>query len=127
MSCETLKHLRHLSRPCDYFVSLDLADGYCTLGIREHERDFFTFNYRGGGGESRVRKAGPAKGGVVVGVDGECAKGMGVCTSVNECVLERDCGCAVDGDEDAVLLDMQTQLVWKVTHANVGAVTVTQT
>jgi hypothetical protein len=27
MTCETLKHLRHLSRPGDYFVSLDLADG----------------------------------------------------------------------------------------------------
>jgi hypothetical protein len=35
MSCETLKHLRHLSRLSDYFVSLDLADGYYTLGIRE--------------------------------------------------------------------------------------------
>ena len=47
MSCETLKHLPHLSRPGDYFVSLDLADGYYTLGIREHDRDFFTVNYRG--------------------------------------------------------------------------------
>ena len=47
MSCETLKHLRHLSRPGDYFVSLDLADGYYTLGIREADRDFFTVNYRG--------------------------------------------------------------------------------
>jgi hypothetical protein len=28
MTCETLKHLRHLSRPRDYFVSLDLTDGY---------------------------------------------------------------------------------------------------
>jgi hypothetical protein len=27
MSCETLKHLRHLSRPGDYFVLLDQADG----------------------------------------------------------------------------------------------------
>jgi hypothetical protein len=32
MSCETLKHYRHMSRPGDYFVSLDLADGYYTLG-----------------------------------------------------------------------------------------------
>jgi hypothetical protein len=46
MSCETLKHLRHLSRPGDYFVSLDLRDGYYTLGIREKDRDFFTINYR---------------------------------------------------------------------------------
>jgi hypothetical protein len=37
-----LKHLHHLSRPGDYFVSLDLADGYYTLGIREEDRDFFT-------------------------------------------------------------------------------------
>jgi hypothetical protein len=44
MSCETLKHLRHMSRPGDYFVSLDLADGYYTLGIREEDRDFFTAN-----------------------------------------------------------------------------------
>jgi hypothetical protein len=44
MSCETLKHLRHLSRPGDNFVSLDLADGYYTLGIREEDRDFFTVN-----------------------------------------------------------------------------------
>jgi hypothetical protein len=42
-----MKHLRHLSRPGDYFVSLDLADGYYTLGIREEDRDFFTVNYGG--------------------------------------------------------------------------------
>jgi hypothetical protein len=35
MSCETLQHLRHLSRPGDYFVSLYLVDCYYTLGIRE--------------------------------------------------------------------------------------------
>jgi hypothetical protein len=34
-------------RPGDYFVSLDLADGYYTLGIREEDRDLFTVNYRG--------------------------------------------------------------------------------
>jgi hypothetical protein len=47
LSCETLKHLRHLSRLGDYFVSLDLADGYYTLGIREENRDLFTVNCRG--------------------------------------------------------------------------------
>jgi hypothetical protein len=47
MTCETMKHLRHLSRPGDNFVSLDLTDGYCTLGIREEDRDYFTVNYRG--------------------------------------------------------------------------------
>jgi hypothetical protein len=48
MTCETLKHLRHMSRPGDYFVSLDLTDGYYTLdGIREEDRDYFTVNYRG--------------------------------------------------------------------------------
>jgi hypothetical protein len=47
MICETLKHLRHLSRPGDYFVSLDLTDGYYILGIREEDRDYFTVNYRG--------------------------------------------------------------------------------
>jgi hypothetical protein len=44
MTCETLKHLRHLSRPGDFFVSLDLNDGYYTLGIREEDRDYFTVN-----------------------------------------------------------------------------------
>jgi hypothetical protein len=44
MTCETLKHLRHLSRPGDYIVSLDLTDGYYTLGIREEDRDYFTVN-----------------------------------------------------------------------------------
>jgi hypothetical protein len=47
MTCENLKHLRHMSRPGDYFVSLDLTDGYYTLGIREEDRDYFTVNYRG--------------------------------------------------------------------------------
>jgi hypothetical protein len=47
MTCETLKHLRHLSRPGDYFISLDLTDGYYTLGILEEGRDNFTVNYRG--------------------------------------------------------------------------------
>jgi hypothetical protein len=44
-SCETLKHLRHLSRPGDYFVSLDLTDGYYTVGTREEDREFITVNY----------------------------------------------------------------------------------
>jgi hypothetical protein len=33
-------------RPGDYFVSLDLTNGYYTLGIREEDRDFFTVNFR---------------------------------------------------------------------------------
>jgi hypothetical protein len=44
MTYETLKHFRHLSRPGDYFVSLDPMDGYYTLGIREHDRYYFTLN-----------------------------------------------------------------------------------
>jgi hypothetical protein len=36
-----------MSRPGDYFVSLDLVDGNYTLGIREEDRDYFTVNYRG--------------------------------------------------------------------------------
>jgi hypothetical protein len=47
MTCETLKHLRHMSRPGDYSVSLYLTDGYYTLGVREEDRDYFTVNYRG--------------------------------------------------------------------------------
>eukprot|EP00873_Tetraselmis_striata_P043203 jgi/Tetstr1/463467/TSEL_008359.t1 len=42
MSCETLMHLRHLAHAGDWFVSMDLADGYYALGIREKDRDFFT-------------------------------------------------------------------------------------
>eukprot|EP00873_Tetraselmis_striata_P037586 jgi/Tetstr1/457850/TSEL_004252.t1 len=48
MSYETLKHLRHLARACDWFVSMDLADGY--YAIREEDRNFFTVNYRPGAG-----------------------------------------------------------------------------
>jgi hypothetical protein len=48
MTCKTLKHLRHISRPGDYFVSLDLTDGYYTLvGIRKQDREYLTVNYRG--------------------------------------------------------------------------------
>eukprot|EP00873_Tetraselmis_striata_P019611 jgi/Tetstr1/439875/TSEL_028283.t2 len=47
MSYETLKHLRHLARAGDWFVSMDLADGYYALVIRKEDRDFFTVNYRG--------------------------------------------------------------------------------
>jgi hypothetical protein len=47
MTCETLKHLRHMSRPGDFFVSLDLTDGYYTIGIREEDQDYFTVNNRG--------------------------------------------------------------------------------
>jgi hypothetical protein len=47
MTCETLKQLRHLSRPGDYIVSFELTDGYYTLGIREEDRDYFAVNYRG--------------------------------------------------------------------------------
>jgi hypothetical protein len=48
MTCETLKRLRHMSRPGDNFVSLDLTDGYYyTLGTREEDRDYCTVNYRG--------------------------------------------------------------------------------
>jgi hypothetical protein len=36
-----------MSRPGDYFVSLDLADGYYTLGIREEDRDLFAVNCMG--------------------------------------------------------------------------------
>jgi hypothetical protein len=42
-----MKHLQHLSRSGDYFVALDLTDGYYTHGIREENRDYFTVNYCG--------------------------------------------------------------------------------
>ena len=44
---ETLKKLKNLAQKNDYCFSLDLADGYYCLGIREVDRDFFTVNYRG--------------------------------------------------------------------------------
>jgi hypothetical protein len=37
----------------------------------------------GGSGEDGVREAGSTKGGVVVGVDGKRASGLGVCASVD--------------------------------------------
>eukprot|EP00873_Tetraselmis_striata_P016106 jgi/Tetstr1/436370/TSEL_025203.t1 len=46
MSYETLRHLRHLTRTGDWFVSMDLADGHYALEIREDDRDFFIVNYR---------------------------------------------------------------------------------
>jgi hypothetical protein len=44
VACETFKDLKHISRKGDYFVSLNLADGYYTLfGKREEDdKDFFT-------------------------------------------------------------------------------------
>jgi hypothetical protein len=42
MTCETLKYSSHLSRPEDYFVFLNLADGSCNLSIREEDGDYFT-------------------------------------------------------------------------------------
>jgi hypothetical protein len=47
MTCNTLTYLHHLSRPGDYFVSLDLADGSYTLGIRGEDRENSIVNYRG--------------------------------------------------------------------------------
>jgi hypothetical protein len=47
MSCETVEHLCHMSRPGDCFVSLDLTDWYYTPGMREENRYYFTVNYRG--------------------------------------------------------------------------------
>eukprot|EP00873_Tetraselmis_striata_P021608 jgi/Tetstr1/441872/TSEL_030082.t1 len=46
MSYKTLKHLRHMTRAGDWFVSMDLADGYYAFGIPEEDRDFFTVNCR---------------------------------------------------------------------------------
>jgi hypothetical protein len=39
--------VRHLSRPGDYFIYLDLTDWYYTLAIREEDRGYFTVNNRG--------------------------------------------------------------------------------
>jgi hypothetical protein len=36
-----------LSRPGDYFASIDLANGYYTLGTKEEDRDFFNVNLWG--------------------------------------------------------------------------------
>jgi hypothetical protein len=46
MTCETLKHMRHLtSCTLDYVISLDLADGCYTRCIIEENRDYFIVNY----------------------------------------------------------------------------------
>jgi mRNA-degrading endonuclease YafQ of YafQ-DinJ toxin-antitoxin module len=47
LTCETLKHLKNLTRAGDWMVTFDLVDGYCTLGMREEDIDFFTINHRG--------------------------------------------------------------------------------
>jgi hypothetical protein len=47
LTYETLKHLKNLTRAGDLMVSLDLADGYYTLGIREEDNDLFAVNHRG--------------------------------------------------------------------------------
>eukprot|EP00873_Tetraselmis_striata_P044967 jgi/Tetstr1/465231/TSEL_009935.t2 len=47
MSFETLTRLRHLARPGDYMLSIDLHDGFYAVGIAPEDRDYFTVNYRG--------------------------------------------------------------------------------
>ena len=42
MKLETLKKLRTLARRTDYMFSMDLADGFYSLGIEESARDYFT-------------------------------------------------------------------------------------
>jgi hypothetical protein len=54
-----LKHLRrHLFRPADYFarppILLDVTDGYCTLGIQQQDRYYFTVTTVTGCGASNA-------------------------------------------------------------------------
>ena len=65
---------------------------------------------RGRGGEDGVLESGFAEGGVVVGVDIECAGGWNACASVGVCVSERDGDCAVGGDEYAVHFSTERDL-----------------
>eukprot|EP00873_Tetraselmis_striata_P009240 jgi/Tetstr1/429504/TSEL_019409.t1 len=47
LSFETLTRLRHLVRPGDYMLSMDLEDGFYAVGIAPEDRDYFTIDYRG--------------------------------------------------------------------------------
>ena len=47
MRFETLSRLRTLSRPGDYYFSLDLQDGYNMIGIHPSHRKYFTFDMGG--------------------------------------------------------------------------------
>eukprot|EP00873_Tetraselmis_striata_P013492 jgi/Tetstr1/433756/TSEL_022974.t1 len=45
---ETLTRLRHLARPGDYMLSMNMQDGFYAVGIIALEdRDYFTVDYRG--------------------------------------------------------------------------------
>lgn len=44
---ETLKTLKHLARPDDWWFSFDLQDGFYALGIAPEDRKYFTVNIRG--------------------------------------------------------------------------------
>lgn len=47
MKMETLKHLRHIARKGDYWISFDLKDGFYALAIAPEDRQYFTVNIRG--------------------------------------------------------------------------------
>ena len=47
MKFETLNNVKHLARPNDWMLSLDLMDGYYAVGIAEEDRKYFTVNIRG--------------------------------------------------------------------------------
>eukprot|EP00873_Tetraselmis_striata_P036340 jgi/Tetstr1/456604/TSEL_043307.t1 len=42
-----LTRLRHLARPGDYMLFMDLQNGFYAVGIAPEDRDYFTVNYRG--------------------------------------------------------------------------------
>ena len=46
---ETLKKLRHVMREGDWMLSLDLQDGFYTVGVHEEHRDYLTFEVAGVG------------------------------------------------------------------------------
>jgi hypothetical protein len=47
MKMETLRRLRYIAKPNDYFVSFDLKDGFYALAIHPRDREAFTVNLDG--------------------------------------------------------------------------------
>jgi len=47
MKMETLRRLRYIAKPNDYFVSFDLKDGFYALSIHPKDREAFTVNLDG--------------------------------------------------------------------------------
>eukprot|EP00873_Tetraselmis_striata_P024103 jgi/Tetstr1/444367/TSEL_032258.t1 len=103
LSFETLTGLRHMARPGEYMLSMDLHDGLYAVGIAPEDRDYFTVNYRGklyrlaglpmlGNGRSIYK---PVETAYIMHVD---SSGYGWGAGLNETTKAREFRC--DGDRE---------------------------